>query len=120
MASDMTSELSSDLIARASRIRMLLMDVDGVLTDGMLYYFIGPDGATFETKGFNTQDGIALQWLTWFNIQTGVISGRLSPATTERAKQVGMTYIYQGHIEKIPMFDEIVAKSGLKPEEIAF
>ncbi|MEQ1884697.1 MAG: HAD hydrolase family protein [Bryobacteraceae bacterium] len=120
MASDLTSDLSPELIERASRIRMLLMDVDGVLTDGMLHYFIAPDGSTFETKGFNTQDGIALKWLTWYGIQTGVISGRVSPATTERSKHVGMTYVYQGHIEKIPIFDEIVAKSGLSPEEIAF
>ncbi len=73
-----------------------------------------------ETKGFNAQDGISLQWLHWHGIDTGVISGRLSPATTERATQVGMKYIYQGQIEKIPFFEEIVAKSGLERDQIAF
>lgn len=105
---------------RAARVRLLLMDVDGVLTGGLIYNVPGPDGKIVETKGFNSQDGISLQWLCWHGIQTGVISGRVSPATEERARQVGMTYIYQGHIEKIPVFEEIVAKSGLAPEDIAY
>ena len=112
--------MTPDVLTRAGRIRLLLMDVDGVLTDGKIFNVpIGP-GQIAETKGFNSQDGIALQWLSWHNIQTGVISGRISPATEERGKQVGMTYIYQGHIEKIPIFEEIVAKSGFAPEEIAY
>lgn len=104
----------------AANIRMLLMDVDGVLTDGKLFYFPGPDGKITETKGFNAQDGISLQWLTWHGIQTGVISGRESPATEERARQVHMTYIYQGHIEKIPILEEIAIKSGFSMNEIAY
>jgi 3-deoxy-D-manno-octulosonate 8-phosphate phosphatase (KDO 8-P phosphatase) len=73
-----------------------------------------------ETKGFQAQDGIALQWLTWHGIRTGVISGRVSPATQERAAQVGMTYVYQGHIEKLPILTEIMRRSGLTLPEIAF
>ncbi len=96
------------------------MDVDGVLTDGTLYYVPGPDGKMAESKGFNAQDGISLQWLTWHGIDTGVISGRVSPATVERATQVGMKYIYQGHIEKVPLLEEIMAKSGLAAEQIAY
>src|ERR1700742_2014919 len=98
--------MDEDLLRRAKRVRLFLMDVDGVLTDGKLFYLPGPDGKIAETKGFNAQDGIALQWLKWHGIQTGVISGRLSAATEERANQVGMTYIYQGHIEKIPILEE--------------
>ena len=105
---------------RAARVRLLLMDVDGVLTGGLIYNVPGPDGRIVETKGFNSQDGISLQWLCGHGIQTGVISGRVSAATEERARQVGMTYIYQGHIEKIPVFEQIVAKSGLAPEHIAY
>src|SRR5271163_1331049 len=90
---------------RAARIRLLLMDVDGVLTDGKLHHFPDAQGKMVETKGFSAQDGIALQWLNWYGIQTGVISGRISPATEERAKQVRMTYVYQGHIEKIPVLE---------------
>jgi 3-deoxy-D-manno-octulosonate 8-phosphate phosphatase (KDO 8-P phosphatase) len=112
--------MSPEIQQRAARVRLLLMDVDGVLTDGLIYNVPGPDGKIFETKGFNSQDGIALQWLCWHAIQTGVVSGRVSPATEERAKQVGMTYVYQGHIEKIPILEEIVSKSGLATEEIAY
>ncbi len=116
----METDFSPALVERARRIRLLLMDVDGVLTDGLLFNLPGPDGRMHETKGFNAQDGIALQWLTWHGIQTGVISGRISPATEARAAQVGMTYVYQGHIEKLPILDEIMKKSGLSLAEIAY
>lgn len=112
--------MSPEIRDRASKIKLLLMDVDGVLTDGHLINVPGPDGKMVETKLFDSQDGIALRWLTWFDIQTGVISGRDSPATVERARQVGMTYIYQGHHEKIPIIDEILAKSKIAPEQIAY
>ncbi len=109
-----------DLKLRASRIKLLLMDVDGVLTDGRLINVPGPDGSIFETKSFDSQDGIALQWLSWHGISTGVISGRVSPATVERARQVKMTYVYQGHIEKIPILQEILQKSGILADETAY
>jgi 3-deoxy-D-manno-octulosonate 8-phosphate phosphatase (KDO 8-P phosphatase) len=112
--------MNPELLQRASQIRLLLMDVDGVLTDGTLYYVPGPDGKMVEAKGFNAQDGISLQWLHWNGIDTGVISGRISPATVERANQVGMKYIYQGHIEKVPFLEEIMRTSGLKKEQIAY
>jgi 3-deoxy-D-manno-octulosonate 8-phosphate phosphatase (KDO 8-P phosphatase) len=112
--------MTPDLQQRAAHIRLLLMDVDGVLTDGRLINVPGPDGKMVETKAFDSQDGIALQWLSWYNIATGVISGRVSPATEERARQVKMTYVYQGHIEKIPILEEIQAKSGIALDEIAY
>ena len=96
------------------------MDVDGVLTDGKLYNVPGPDGNMVETKGFDSQDGIGLQWLTRVGIKTGVISGRLSPATAERARQCKMTYVYQGHIEKIPILEEILADAKIDPSEVAY
>jgi 3-deoxy-D-manno-octulosonate 8-phosphate phosphatase (KDO 8-P phosphatase) len=105
---------------RAARIKLLIMDVDGVLTDGRLINVPAPDGSMFETKAFDSQDGIALQWLSWHGIATGVISGRVSPATAERARQVKMSYVYQGHIEKIPILEEIFSKSGIAPEETAY
>jgi 3-deoxy-D-manno-octulosonate 8-phosphate phosphatase (KDO 8-P phosphatase) len=76
-----------DIKGRAARIELLLMDVDGVLTDGRLYNVPDAEGKMVETKGFDSQDGISLQWLHWNNIKTGLISGRQSPATVERAKQ---------------------------------
>lgn len=96
------------------------MDVDGVLTDGRLYLVPDPQGNMVETKGFDSQDGIALRWLTWFDIKTGVISGRESPATAGRASQVGMTWVFQGHIEKIPLFERVVAEAKIEPGEIAY
>ena len=92
-----------DNLERAARVQLLLMDVDGVLTDGKLLNVPAPDGKIFETKGFDYQDGIALQWLHWKGIQAGVISGRVSAAVEERARQCRFAYVYQGHIEKIPI-----------------
>lgn len=112
--------MTAEFRERAARVRLLLMDVDGVLTDGRLLNVPGPDGKMVETKAFDSQDGIALQWLSWYGIATGVISGRVSAATEERARQVKMTYVYQGHIEKIPVLQEIHAKSGIQFDEIAY
>lgn len=112
--------MTEDLKTRLARVRLLLMDVDGVLTNGKLYQVPAPDGTMVETKGFDSTDGIALQWLSWYGIQAGVISGRVSPATVERAKQVKLAYVYQGHIEKIPILDEITEKSGIPREQMAF
>jgi 3-deoxy-D-manno-octulosonate 8-phosphate phosphatase (KDO 8-P phosphatase) len=112
--------MSPEIQQRAARVRLLLMDVDGVLTDGIIYNVPGADGKMVETKGFNSQDGISLQWLCWHSIQIGVVSGRVSAATEERARQVGMTYIYQGHIEKLPILEDIVTRSGLATDAIAY
>ncbi len=104
----------------AAKTKVLLMDVDGVLTDGR--FFLVPDhsGKMVETKGFDSQDGIALRWLNWFGIDTGVISGRESPATEERARQLSMRWVFQGHIEKIPILEQILGEANANPEEIAY
>ena len=112
--------MNPEVRARAAKIKLLLMDVDGVLTDGHLYHFPDATGAMVETKGFDSQDGIALQWCQWKGIRTGVISGRNSPATVERARQAKMNYVYQGHIEKIPIIEEIKADAKISDEEIAY
>lgn len=112
--------MPSDILKRASQIKLLLMDVDGVLTDGKLYNVPDRDGKMVETKGFDSQDGIALQWLNWKDVKTGVVSGRVSPATEERARQVKMTYVYQGHIEKVPILEEILADAKISASEVAY
>src|ERR1043166_5616841 len=109
--------MPADLAALAAKIRLLLMDVDGVLTDGRLYNVPDASGNMVETKGFDSQDGIALQWLSWKGIKAGVISGRVSPATAERAKQTKIAYVYQGHIEKIPILEEILRDGGFNTSE---
>jgi 3-deoxy-D-manno-octulosonate 8-phosphate phosphatase (KDO 8-P phosphatase) len=108
------------LMEKAAGIQVLLMDVDGVLTDGRLFLVPNEKGELVETKGFTAQDGIALRWLTWYGVRTGVISGRDSPATRERARQVGMSWVHQGHIEKIPLFEEIVREANVSPLQVAY
>jgi 3-deoxy-D-manno-octulosonate 8-phosphate phosphatase (KDO 8-P phosphatase) len=109
-----------ELYRLAARIEVLLMDVDGVLTDGHLYFAPDSEGKMVETKAFDSQDGIALRWLSWYDIKTGVISGRDSPATLERARQVSMTWVFQGHIEKIPLFEQIMAEAKVPSEQVAY
>lgn len=112
--------MDAKILEAAARTKLLLMDVDGVLTNGRLYNLPDAEGKMVETKGFDSQDGIALQWLNWKGIKTGVISGRLSPATAERARQVKMTYVYQGHIEKIPILEEILEDSKIAASDVAY
>lgn len=104
----------------AAGIKVLLMDVDGVLTDGRLYFVPDAQGKMTETKAFDSQDGIALRWLKWYDVKTGVISGRNSPATAERARQVEMSWVFQGHIEKIPLLEQIMAEAKVEPDEVAY
>jgi 3-deoxy-D-manno-octulosonate 8-phosphate phosphatase (KDO 8-P phosphatase) len=112
--------MNRDIQQRAAKIKMLLMDVDGVLTNGRLYNVPDAEGHMVETKGFDSQDGIGLQWLNWKGIKTGVISGRVSPATAERARQCKMAYVYQGHIEKVPILEEILADAKIDVSEVAY
>jgi 3-deoxy-D-manno-octulosonate 8-phosphate phosphatase (KDO 8-P phosphatase) len=114
------NQVTTEAIQLAAKIRLLLMDVDGVLTDGKLINLPDASGNMVETKGFDSQDGISLQWMSWKGIATGLISGRVSPATAERAKQCKFRYVYQGHIEKIPILNEIMADAGLAPDQVAY
>ena len=113
--------MSKDTVTeKAAKIKLLLMDVDGVWTDSKLFYAPGPDGQMHETKAFDSQDGIGMRWLAWKGIKTGVISGRDSKATEKRATQLECSHIYQGHIEKIPILEEILAKEQIDPNQVAY
>jgi 3-deoxy-D-manno-octulosonate 8-phosphate phosphatase (KDO 8-P phosphatase) len=103
-------------LARARETRLLLLDVDGVLTDGCLLY--GPDGA--ESKSFHTQDGFGLRLLREAGIDTGIITARTSEVVTRRAEELRMRHIYLAAANKSDAFREIVAVSGLKPFQIAY
>jgi 3-deoxy-D-manno-octulosonate 8-phosphate phosphatase (KDO 8-P phosphatase) len=116
----MPPQVNQDIRQRASRIRLILMDVDGVLTDGKYFHVPHPQGGLFEVKMFDSQDGIALQWLHRAGIKTGLISGRDAESTRERARSSHMAYCYMGSTEKLPIFQEILADSGLQPEQIAY
>ena len=115
-----STPFSADLLARAAPVKLLLMDCDGVLTNGHIYFLPAPDGGLFETKTFDSQDGIALQWAHRAEIQTGIISGRTSPAVEERARTAKMRYLYQGDTRKAPLLEEILADSGLQPGQVGY
>ncbi len=114
------AQIDSCLLARAAKIKLLLMDVDGVMTDGRLYNVPGMHGDMVETKGFHSQDGISLQWASWVGLESGVISGRDSPALLTRARQCNMKYVYQGHIEKMPIYEKILREAGVRDEEVSY
>lgn len=106
--------------ARAKKIKIFLMDVDGVLTDGKLYYAPGRGGELAEIKAFHSLDGIGLRLLNQFGVITGVITGRESPGTEERARGLGMSYAYQGFLSKLAPLERILADTGLRPENVAY
>lgn len=106
--------------ARAKKIKIFLMDVDGVLTDGKMYYIPGKGADMVEIKAFHSLDGIGLRLLNQFGVATGVITGRESPGTEERARGLGMGYAYQGFLSKLEPLMQILAATGLKPENVAY
>ncbi|MGC8852662.1 MAG: KdsC family phosphatase, partial [Hydrogenobacter sp.] len=105
-----------DLTQKAKRVKLLLMDVDGVLTDGKLYYT--QEGE--EIKVFNVRDGLGIKLIQKAGIKTGVISGRNSKPLINRLKELGVEEIYLGHNEKLPAFEEILKKNNLSGEEVAY
>ena len=119
-SSDIPTMEASELNQRAARVKLLLMDVDGVLTDGKLHYAPGPGGGVVETKAFDSQDGIALRWALTAGMKTGMISGGDSEVVEARAQRLGCSYVYQRRLEKIPVLEEILAKEGIGPEAVAY
>jgi len=111
---------TQELRTRAQKIRLILTDVDGVWTDGKLWYVPGHGEEMVEVKAFNTQDGMAFRWAHAAGLKTGLISGRESPGVTHRARMLGVTYIYQNFLEKIPPYEEILKQSGLSDAEVAY
>ncbi|MDR3090375.1 MAG: HAD hydrolase family protein [Desulfobulbaceae bacterium] len=107
---------SPQLLARAEKIRLLLLDVDGVLTDGRLWY--GASGE--EAKSFHTQDGFGLRLLQQLGIDTGVITARQSPMVTRRAKELKMRFALQNSRDKLQAWQKILAETGLKPFQVAY
>jgi len=100
---------------------MLLMDVDGVLTDGKLLYLSMPDGSTVETKMFDATDGAAIGFLRRAGLKTGIISGRGSPTVTRRAEELRLDFVYQGlGRRKLPAFLEILEHSGIPASRICY
>lgn len=112
----MKKEYSQQAMARAKEIKLLLLDVDGVLTDGSLLYSSSGE----ESKPFNTQDGFGIRLLQEAGIYVGIITARKSELVQRRATELKMRYIYQGNSKKNIAFTEILKSSGLKPFQVAY
>jgi len=120
--------------ARAKKIKLLLFDVDGVLTDGKLFFLPNSAGSQpnvmqqkekstssmIEFKGFHAHDGAAISLARLGGIKTGLITKRVSETVARRARDLKLEYVYQGVQDKRTCFNELVQKAGLKPEAAAF
>ncbi len=101
---------------RASQIRLLLLDVDGVLTDGQLYF----DGQEEALKSFFVRDGLGLSLLAAQGIQLGIITGRTSQIVTARARDLKIEYVFQGKLNKLAVFEELCARLSLHHNQVAY
>jgi len=99
-----------------NRIKLLLLDVDGVMTDGRIIYL--NDGG--EAKAFDVKDGHGLKLIQRAGIQVGIITGRQSDIVARRAAELGIGLVYQGAKDKMQPFMEILEKLGLEPSEVAY
>lgn len=107
------------LKSRAKKVRLLLTDVDGVLTNAKLYFVPIGDGFV-EVKGFNALDGIGIMLLNAFGIRSGIITGRNAKITEDRARMLGMKYVYMGFVSKLAPLDDILRREGITPDEVAY
>jgi 3-deoxy-D-manno-octulosonate 8-phosphate phosphatase (KDO 8-P phosphatase) len=101
---------------RARSVRLLLLDVDGVLTDGT----IGVSATGEEQKSFSVRDGAAIVWARRAGLEVGLLSGRTSGATTRRAAELRITTVIQGELDKSAAFDTLAAARGIADEHLAY
>src|ERR1700676_875226 len=113
-------KLTSALTARAKKIRVLLMDVDGVLTDGRIWLLSRRDGMASEIKGFSAYDGAGLKLARAAGLRTGVITGRESSAVAQRARECEIEFVYQHRATKIGALEEILQTTGAGANEVAY
>lgn len=104
------------LLKKCRKIKLLLLDVDGVFTDGRLYV----SGEGQEMKAFHIQDGQGISLLQKSGIQVGIISGRSSRAVDIRAKELSIQEVHQGVSDKMKVYEEILTRYRLKDEEVAY
>src|SRR3989442_3540825 len=107
----------AELRRRARKIKFLLMDVDGVLTDGRIYYLPRPNGEMFETKTFHSRDGFGLRLAREAGLKTGIISGRGSPVVEYRARELRIQYVKQRALEKGGPYQRILRAPKLPDGE---
>ena len=104
------------VLERARRVRLLVLDVDGVLTDGRLH--ISASGE--EIKVFHVRDGSGLVAVQRAGITVAIISGRDSPAVSRRAAELGIRHVRQGCADKFPVYEQMISELGLAPEQVGF
>lgn len=105
-----------EILDRAVHIKLVVFDVDGVLTDGSLY--LGDDGQ--EYKAFNSKDGLGMKMLQATGVDIGIITARQSDVVRIRMESLGIRHVYQGRQEKLPAFEELKQKLQLGDEQIAY
>lgn len=101
---------------KASSIKLILLDVDGVLTDGAVVMH----GDESESKRFHIRDGIALVWAQRVGLKVGILSARQSATTTQRAAQLGISLVHQGVASKAAAYDEILSDTAVTDAEVAY
>jgi 3-deoxy-D-manno-octulosonate 8-phosphate phosphatase (KDO 8-P phosphatase) len=105
-----------EIMERAAAIRLVIFDVDGVLTDGSLYF--GDDGQ--EYKAFNSKDGHGMKMLRKTGVEIGIITARTSRVVVLRMENLGIPHVFQGRQEKLPAYEELKEKLGLNDEQVAY
>ena len=105
-----------DILAKATQIKLVVFDVDGVLTDGSL--FVGDDGQ--EYKAFHSRDGLGMKLLRKSGVEIGIITARTSEVVKHRMENLDIEHVYQGRLEKLPALEELLAKLGLSFEQTAY
>jgi 3-deoxy-D-manno-octulosonate 8-phosphate phosphatase (KDO 8-P phosphatase) len=105
---------------RAKKIKLLLMDVDGVLSDGSIYYLVGRDTRAREIKAFNSLDGAGIRLAQRAGLRTGIITGRQSPAVAYRARELEMNYLEMDAFQKLPAYEKILRSSRLRDDQICY
>jgi 3-deoxy-D-manno-octulosonate 8-phosphate phosphatase (KDO 8-P phosphatase) len=112
--------ISPALRKRAARIKVLLMDVDGTMTDGGVTLLSQADGTALEIKTFDAHDGQGLTLAQTAGLRTGCITGRESPALLRRAREMKMEFIYMKQPVKLPAYEEILQKAGVPDSAVAY
>lgn len=105
-----------EIFDRAKRIKLVIFDVDGVLTDGGLHI----DSNGNEHKVFNSRDGHGMKMLQNSGVEIAIITGRLSEAVSHRMASLGIEHVHQGCLEKLPVFNELIKSLSLLPNQIAY
>lgn len=109
-----------EVSTRARRVRLLLMDVDGVLTDGKIFFIPDGSGGLVESKAFHVTDGAGIALARRAGLLTGLVSRRSSPGVVARARELGIEEVHLGVHDKAPVVERIAAEAGIARDETAY